>query len=59
MTDNGGYASLSQGPFLFNLEIDPTESYSMIESQPEVARQLAETLDAFDAAIEKNIRGWR
>lgn len=59
MTDNGGYASLSQGPFLFNLELDPNESYSLIESEPEVARRLAEMLDAFDAEIEVNIRGWQ
>ncbi len=59
MTDNGGYASLSQGPFLYNLELDPNESYSLIESEPEVARQLVKMLDAFDTEIENNIRGWQ
>ncbi len=59
MTDNGGYASLSQGPFLFNLELDPNESYSLIESEPEIAKSLAEMLDAFDAEIENNVRGWQ
>ena len=59
MTDNGGYASLSQGPFLFNLDLDPNESYSLIESEPEIAKNLAAMLDAFDAEIEENIRGWR
>ncbi len=59
MTDNGGYASLSQGPFLYNLELDPNESYSLIESQPQVARELVAMLDAFDAEIENNIRGWQ
>lgn len=59
MTDNGGYASLSQGPFLFNLALDPNESYSLIDSEPEMSRELAEMLDAFDAKIEANIRGWR
>jgi uncharacterized sulfatase len=57
-TDNGGYASLSQGPFLFNLETDPNESYSMIESRPEIARQMARMLDEWDAEIEHNPRGW-
>jgi len=59
MTDNGGYASLSQGPFLFNLATDPNESYDMIESEPEVAARLAQMLDDWDAEMEKNVRGWR
>jgi arylsulfatase A len=59
MTDNGGYATLSQGPFLFNLQTDPNESYSLIESNPEVARNLSMLLDDFDADIKKNIRGWK
>lgn len=58
MTDNGGYASLSQGPFLFDLELDPTESYSLIESRPDLARQLAGMMDDWDAEIEENPRGW-
>jgi uncharacterized sulfatase len=58
MTDNGGYASLSQGPFLFNLETDPNESYSLIESEPAIARQLAQMLDDWDAELERNPRGW-
>jgi uncharacterized sulfatase len=58
MTDNGGYASLSQGPFLFNLELDPNESYSLIESMPEKAQELARILEEFEAGIEANTRGW-
>jgi len=58
MTDNGGYASLRQGPFLFDLETDPDESYSLIESEPGVARTLVEMMDAQDAEIAKNVRGW-
>jgi arylsulfatase A len=58
MTDNGGYASLRQGPFLFDLETDPNESYSMIESWPERARKMAQMLDEWDAAIQDNPRGW-
>jgi arylsulfatase A len=59
MTDNGGYATLSQGPFLFNLATDPNESYSMIESEPEIASQLLAMLDAFDLELKENIRGWQ
>lgn len=58
MTDNGGYASLSQGPFLFDLELDPNESYNMIESEPVIAAQLVKMLDNQDIEIEKNVRGW-
>jgi uncharacterized sulfatase len=58
-TDNGGYMTLSQGPFLFNLRTDPNESYSLIESEPEIARDLAELLDDFDLEISENVRGWK
>ena len=59
MTDNEGYASLSQGPFLFNLATDPNESYNLIDNQPMIANKLLKTLDQFDASIVKNIRGWK
>jgi len=58
MSDNGGYPLFSQGPFLFNLEIDPNESYNQIERYPEVARELADILDAWEDEMETNIRGW-
>ena len=58
MTDNGGYASLRQGPFLFNLETDPNESYSLIESEPETARRLAQMLEEREAEVRHNPRGW-
>ena len=58
MTDNGGYASLRQGPFLFDLESDPNESYSLIESEPEVARMLVALMDEWEARMRRNVRGW-
>jgi arylsulfatase A len=58
MTDNGGYASLQQGPFLFNLALDPSESYSLIESQPEIAARLVRMIDEWEAAMQHNLRGW-
>ncbi|MGC9523617.1 MAG: sulfatase-like hydrolase/transferase [Anaerolineae bacterium] len=58
MTDNGGYASLHQGPFLFDLARDPNESYSLIESEPELASELEAMLDAWDQQITANVRGW-
>lgn len=58
MTDNGGYTTLSQGPFLFNLELDPNESYSLIETHPDIAQKLDAMIDEFNASIDNNIRGW-
>jgi arylsulfatase A len=59
MTDNGGYAGLSQGPFLFNLSTDPNESYNLIETEPEVTATLVEMLEDWEAAMDRNVRGWR
>jgi len=58
MSDNGGYPAFFHGPFLFNLETDPTESYSLIESEPEMAGELKTLLDDFETEIEENVRGW-
>ncbi len=47
-----------RGPYLFNLETDPNESYSMTDTYPEVARQLATMMDEWESAVKRNIRGW-
>jgi hypothetical protein len=49
---------MKQGPFLFNLDIDPNESYSLVESRPELAAELAAMMDTFDAEMRSNLRGW-
>ncbi len=58
MTDISTYWPTQQGPFLFDLESDPNESYSQIESHPEVADHLSTALETFEDAIEGNLRGW-
>ena len=58
MSDNGGYPIFNHGPFLFDLDRDPTESYSLIESEPETAHKLGQMLDEWDVQIEANTRGW-
>jgi hypothetical protein len=58
LTDNAAFWPLRQGPFLFDLERDPNESYSLIESEPARAAELAALLDAFDAQMAANLRGW-
>jgi arylsulfatase A len=57
-TDNAGYWPLQQGPFLFDLDIDPNESYSLLESKPELASDLRTMLDAWQAEMAANLRGW-
>ena len=57
-TDNAGYFPLKQGPFLFDLEADSNESYSLVESKPETAAELASMLDGWDAQMAANLRGW-
>ena len=57
-TDNAAFWPLQQGPFLFDLDTDPTESYSLVEEQPGRAAELASRLDAFEAGMKSNLRGW-
>ncbi len=58
ITDNAAFWPLRQGPFLFDLSIDPNKSYSLVESQPERASALAARLESFDAEMKNNLRGW-
>jgi uncharacterized sulfatase len=58
MSDNGGYPLFKHGPFLFDLDRDPQESYSLIESEPETAERLARMLDDWEAMTVANVRGW-
>jgi len=58
ITDNSAFWPLYQGPFLFDLDIDPNESYSLVESKPERAAELAGMLEAFEEEMKANLRGW-
>jgi arylsulfatase A-like enzyme len=58
VTDNAGYWPLRQGPFLFNVERDPNESYSLVDSEPDVATELDRRLQAWQADLDENLRGW-
>jgi arylsulfatase A len=57
-TDNAAFWPLGQGPFLFDLDTDPNESYSLIESRPELAAQLSAMLETRNAEMAANLRGW-
>ena len=57
-TENAAYWPLRQGPFLFDLDRDPTESYSLVESEPARAAEMAALLEAAEADMAANLRGW-
>jgi uncharacterized sulfatase len=57
-TDDAAYWPTKQGPFLFDLSTDPNESYSLIDSQPERAAEMADMLETFEAEMKANLRGW-
>ncbi len=58
LTDIATYWPTKQGPFLFDLDKDPNESYNLIEAQPGQASELAAMLESFEAEIKANLRGW-
>jgi uncharacterized sulfatase len=58
ITDNAAFWPLRQGPFLFDLDLDPNESYSLVASQPERVEEMAALLDVFEEGMESNLRGW-
>jgi arylsulfatase A len=58
LTDIATYWPTKQGPFLFDLDSDPNESYNMIDAQPSQAEYLANELDTFEAEMKSNLRGW-
>lgn len=57
-TDSGAYPFFPQGPFLFNLQTDPYESYDLSETHPDIVQGLAALLDRQDLQNEANPRGW-
>ncbi len=58
LMDISTYWPLKQGPFLFDLETDPNESYDLKNTYPEQAAKLAAMLNDFEAAMDENLRGW-
>ena len=57
--ENGSYWMVKQGPFLFDLNHDPTESYDTHTHFPEKAAKLREMLEAKQQDFENNPRGWK
>ena len=47
-----------KGPWLFDLETDPSESYDVTLRHPEVAQRLATELEIWRREWYENPRGW-
>jgi len=55
-----GYSfSMPWGPWLFDLELDPAESYDVTRTHPEQAERMARIFAAEQAGLAANPRGWR
>ena len=48
-----------QGPWLFDLELDPGESYDVSGKHPEVTARLRASVEAWEEGMAENPRGWR
>jgi arylsulfatase A-like enzyme len=56
--DNGAYPFFPQGPFLFNLQSDPHESYNLMETYPEIGQKLDALIEQQEFQDTINLRGW-
>ena len=53
-----GKGRLGRWPLLYDLEIDPRESYNLIDNHPEVGRELRNRMEQWEKGLEENVRGW-
>lgn len=58
-SENATYWMVKVGPWLFDLNEDPNESYSHLEHEPEMADALKARLEAMQKEFDENLRGWR
>ena len=49
----------AHGPWLFDMQADPQEAYDISMQQPRVATQMKNLLDAKNAEMADNPRGWK
>jgi hypothetical protein len=50
---------MEQGPFLFNLENDPNESYDVTPLFPKKAEELNAEMEKVNEDFASNPRGWK
>ena len=53
-----GHGRLGQWPLLYDLALDPSESYNLIDNNPDLGHELLQKMEAWEQAQEKNPRGW-
>ncbi len=53
-----GKGRLGRWPLLYDLEIDPHESYNLIDHYPEVGRSLRGRMEQWEQGLARNLRGW-
>ena len=57
-SENSAYWLVDHGPFLFDLRIDPTESYDISARLPKEADRLSGLIRGMNEASQRNPRGW-
>lgn len=58
-SENAKYLGMGNlHPFLFNLEVDPDESYDLRDHYPQRAQEMRDRLYEFNRELETNPRGW-
>ncbi len=57
-SDISAYWMIRPGPFLFDLEKDPNESYDLKTHFPDKAKEMAEELRKMRKSMKENLRGW-
>jgi arylsulfatase A-like enzyme len=50
--------TMAEWPILYNVVVDPGESYNVIKHHPATARKLRERLESFEKKFFSNPRGW-
>jgi hypothetical protein len=53
-----GRGRLGRWPILYALDIDPSESYNLIDNHPKVGERLLGRMVAWEEDLEQNLRGW-
>lgn len=53
-----GRGRLGRWPLLYDLEIDPSESYNLIDHYPQEGERLRRRMEEWEASLRQNPRGW-
>jgi uncharacterized sulfatase len=49
----------AHGPWLFDMKADPSEAYDISMRKPHIAARLKKLMDAKNAEMAANPRGWK